>query len=113
MSNIALQIARVAAGSVAVGANVIFDNTIFSAGNISYNPVTGVITFNEAGRYEINWWVATQSSQSVTGASFALTSSQGDTLIGNSPIKTGEVTGFGIIEVVAAPVTLSLVNTSS
>jgi hypothetical protein len=41
--NIALQIERIAAGTVASGSNVIFDTTVFSAGNISYNNLTGVI----------------------------------------------------------------------
>jgi hypothetical protein len=41
---------------------------------------------------------------------FALSSSQSDFLQGNSPVRNGEVTGAGIIEVAAAPVTVSLVN---
>ena len=32
---------------------------------------------------------------------------------GASPLKTGEVVGLGIIDVAAAPVTLSLVNSST
>ncbi len=75
--------------------------------------MTGVITFNEAGRYILNWWVAAQSSQSVNGAVFAFSSSQNDFLEGNSPLKTGEVVGTGILEVVAAPVTAWLVNAST
>ncbi|MDF2567792.1 MAG: hypothetical protein K0R90_1248, partial [Oscillospiraceae bacterium] len=110
MSNIALQIERLAAGTVASSGNVIFDSVIYSAGNITYNSLTGVITFNEAGRYVLDWWVATQSSPSGIGAVFALSSSQGDFLEGNSPIKTGEVVGIGIVDVVEAPVTVSLVN---
>ncbi|MEL7658474.1 MAG: hypothetical protein AAGU75_21490, partial [Bacillota bacterium] len=113
MSDIALLIERTATGSVAVAGNVIFDTTIFTAGNISYNNVTGVITFNEAGRYVFNWWVATQLSQSTNGTVFALSSSQGDFLIGNSPNRTDEVAGIAIIEVVTAPVTVSLVNGST
>ncbi|MGX8700955.1 collagen-like triple helix repeat-containing protein [Caproiciproducens sp.] len=113
MSNIALQIERTTDGSVAVLANVVFDSVVYSAGNINYNPVTGVITFNEAGRYEINWWVTSQSSLSANGTVFALSSSQGDLLEGNSPLKTGEVVGLGIIDVTEAPVTVSLVNAST
>jgi hypothetical protein len=113
MSDIALQITRIAEGSVASGSNIIFDQIMFSAGNISYNTATGVITFNEAGRYVINWWGVTQSSQSVNGSVFASSSSQGDLLVGNSPLKTGEVTGIGIIEVAAAPVTVILLNAST
>ncbi len=113
MSNIALQIERSTSGSVAVASDVIFDSIVYAAGNISYNPVTGVITFNEAGRYVINWWVATQSTQSSDGAVFALSSSAGDFMEGASPLKTGEVVGYGIIDVVSAPVTVSLVNAST
>ena len=113
MSDIALQIDRSVTGSVAAASNVIFDTVVFSAGNISYNNITGVITFNEAGRYVINWWVATQASESLIGAAFALSSSQGDLLPGNSPVKTGGVVGMGIIEVAAAPVTVSLINNSA
>lgn len=109
MSNIALQIEQQLNGFVGSAQNVIFNSTVFTAGNIMYNAATGIITFMEAGRYTINWWIATQSSTS-QGAVFSLVSSQGDSLKGNSPIKTGEVNGFGIIEVTTAPVTVSLVN---
>ncbi len=111
--SISLQVERLIAGTVESNANVIFDSTVISTGNISYDNVTGVITIQEAGRYEFDWWVATQSSISAIGAGFALVSSQGDTIIGNSPIKTGEVVGVGIIEVVTAPVTVALRNNSN
>lgn len=113
MANSALQIELNTATTVASGANVLFDSIVYQAGGIIYNPATGVITFTEAGRFVIDWWLATQSSQSTNGASFALSSSQGDFLEGNSPIKTGEVFGIGIVEVTAPPVTLSLVNIST
>lgn len=113
MSNIALQIERAAAGTVDVTGNVIFDTVVYSDGNISYDSGTGVITFNEAGRYVLDWWVATQLSASANGAVFAMSSSQGDFLMGNSPIKTGEVVGIGIVDVATAPVMVSLVNAST
>lgn len=113
MSDIALQIERTLAGSVATLANVVFDSIVYLAGNISYNNTTGVITFNEAGRYVVNWWVATQTTVSTNGTVFALSSSKGDYLEGVSPIRTGEVVGTGIIDVVTAPVTVSLVNGSN
>ncbi len=113
MSNIALQVERLAAGTITSAGNVIFDTVVYTAGNISYNSVTGVITFNETGRYVFTWWVATQTSASTNGAVFALSSSQGDFLEGNSPIKTGEVVSIGIVDVAAAPVTVSLINAST
>lgn len=111
--NETLQIGRTISGSVAANANVIFDEIVYSSGDITYDTGTGIITLNEPGRYIFDWWVATQSSLSQIGAVFALSSSQGDLLDGNSPIKTGEVYGLGVIEVVAAPVTVSLINTTT
>lgn len=111
--SILLQIERLIAGNVGSNANVIFDSTMTSSGNISYDSATGVITILEAGKYEFDWWIATQTSMSALGSEFALVSSQGDTIIGNSPIKTGEVVGVGVIEVVTAPATVALRNNSS
>jgi hypothetical protein len=91
----------------------VFDKVVYSARNVSYNRLTGVITFNEVGRYVIDWWVATQSGNSTNGVVFALLTSQGDYLEGSSPIKTGEVVGAVIIDVTLAPFTLSLVNSSN
>ena len=111
--SISLQVERLTAGTVESNTNVIFDSTLISIGNISYNNATGVITIQEAGTYEFDWWVATQSSVSTIGAGFSLVSSQGDVIICNSPIKTGEVVGVGVIEVVTTPVTVELRNSSS
>ncbi len=111
--SISLQAERLIAGAVESNENVVFDSIVMSDGNISYDNATGVITIQEAGRYEFDWWVATQSSISTIGAGFALVSLQGDAIIGNSPIKTGEVVGVGIIEVVATPVTVVLRNNSN
>ena len=113
MSNIALQLERTLSGIVNPGNNVIFDVIRFASGNIAYNNVTGVVTFNQNGIYAINWWVATQTSFSTDGIVFRLLSSQGDIRIGDSPIKTGQVNGVGLIQVVAAPVSLQLINTST
>ena len=113
MSNIALQIERLAGGNIDSGASVVFDNIVYSSGNISYNSATGVITFNEIGRYVLDWWVATQTTTSPNFVVFTAISSQGDNLEGNSPTKTGEVVGVGIIDVTSAPVTLTLNYTGS
>lgn len=72
--------------------------------------MSGTITLQEPGIFEFVWWVATQSSVSDAGISFMLVSSQGDTIIGSSPVMAGEVVGNGIIEVETAPVTVELRN---
>ena len=108
MSNSALHLERLNDEYIASGSSVVFDNIVYTSGNISYDLATGIVTFNEAGRYVLNWWVTTQTATSPNFVVFALSSSQGDVLEGNSPIKTGEVVGFGIIDVVSAPVTVTL-----
>nr|WP_314462113.1 peptidase G2 autoproteolytic cleavage domain-containing protein [uncultured Clostridium sp.] len=113
MSNSSLQIDLNLATTVAAGTNVLFDTIVYSSGSIIYNSDTGEVTFSEAGRYVINWWVATQNSQSINGTAFALISSQGDKIGGDPLIKTGEIFGIGIVDVTAAPVTLALVNVST
>ena len=89
MGNISLQIERSASGNVEAGEAVIFDTIISSDGNISYDPLTGIITFNESGRYIVNWWVATQGAMTLSGAAFALSSSQLDFIEGSSASKIG------------------------
>lgn len=113
VSKIALQIELQSPGTVPAGGNVIFDTIVRPDGSIGYDSSTGVITFNQTGRYVVNWWVATQTSASTNGAVFALLSSTGDTFRGNSPLKTGTVPGTGVIDVSSPPLTLSLVNGST
>lgn len=112
MANSALQIDLNTATTIEPNANVIFDTIVYSAGSITYNPANGEITFLEAGRFVVTWWIATQSSQSTNGAAFALSSSQGDLIIASSPLKTGEVVGVGIVDVTTAPTTISLISIS-
>ena len=108
--------------SVSSGANVVFDTVVYSSGNISYNSVTGVITFQEAGQYNIAWQVSVDGLASLPlnydpqvtppFVSFALSSSQGDLFTAALPTHIGSISSTAIIEVVVAPVTLSLLHTS-
>lgn len=104
--------------SVAVSSNVVFNTASYLSGNISYNAVTGVVTFNDANRYIIHWDVSTDGligaiNTATADVGFTLSSSQGDSIPVISLLSTGQISGFGIIDVVAAPVTLSLINDSS
>ena len=108
---------------VAAGANVIFDTIVYSSGNVSYNSATGVVTFNEAGVYNVTWRVAVDGLTDLPlgydpvttppYASFSISSSQGDFITSTLPTYLGSLTGTAIIDVVSAPVTLSLVNSGS
>ena len=105
-----LQLERLAAGSVNAGQNVLFDTTLISVGDISYDNTAGLITLLQPGRYQFNWWVAPQTASTDSGIVFALRSSQNDVVIGNSPQRNGEVVGMAVVEVAVTPVTVSLQN---
>lgn len=113
MSNIALQLERLSGGVLPDINNVIFDKIVSFDGNVIYDNKTGVITFNNPGRYTINWWVSTQSSPTTDVAVFTLYSSLGDVLKSNSPNMPGQVVGFGIINTTSAPVNVYLTNNSA
>lgn len=108
-----LQIECLVSNFVDVNANVMFDSIRHLSGDISYDSNTGIITIQENGIYEIDWWVATQASVSSMGAVFSLVPSEGGQVIGNSPIKHGEVFGIALLEINEAPVTLELKNVSN
>lgn len=82
-------------------------------GNISYDNTTGVITISENGLYIVDWCVSTQSTSGSLSVIFKLISDKGDEFDSNSPTKTGTMGGIAALNVVDAPVSLSLVNTSN
>ncbi len=111
MSNIAMHLDLTLGGAVNAGEDVVFNQVRYVSDGISYNPANGVITINQSGRFVFNWWVATQSAASPAGVVLALVTSEFDVLTGNSPAKTGQTNGVGVVEVGAPPVTVTLRNT--
>jgi len=110
MANSSLYISRTASGSVTSSGNVLFDNVLYNTGGITYNLLNGTITFNEAGVFHINWWIAQQSNMNAGGSIFALVSSLGNIIYGDTPLKTTSFSGIGVVNVLLPPATLSLKN---
>ncbi len=101
-------------GTIANGANVIFDTTILDAtDDITYNSVTGVFTINRPGLYKIDWWVDTGGAGELTNVLFSLQSGL-TSISASSPaaLTTLQLYGQGLIEVSTVPTTFSLVNTT-
>ena len=99
--------------SVGPGAPVIFDTVINDLSPfLSYNAGTGEITISQTGVFYIDWWVSTDGIGGGTDVvpTFSITTSQGDDIQASSPLQTGPVTGNALIEVLASPITLQLVN---
>jgi len=110
MNPLILELKRINKGRVAPKENVIFDEISTPSPSISYDGNTGEIIFNEIAQYSNQWWVATETT--LKGAiEFALRCSQGELALGSSPQKTGQVSGYGAIDVLTAGTTFSLVNT--
>ena len=108
-----VQLQDVEATTVASGAPVIFDTTINDlSAFLSYNNITGEITISQTGVFYINWWVSTDGLAGGADLviTFAITTSQGDNIQASTPILTGQISGNALIEVIASPVTLRLVN---
>lgn len=114
-SNILLQIERTTGSFIPPGAPVIFENSVYSSGDILYMSDTGTVIINQTGRYLVEWWISTQSSKSTEGIVFSISGtnlSSTTPILGTSPIKTGETVGLAIVEATDTPAVLSLINNS-
>jgi len=92
---------------------LIFDSVVSHEGTqISYNTATGVITFNNAGFYFIDWYVAPQAGLTTNGSNWAIqTTLSQETFIASSHTKVSVTTGFAILNAQANE-TAQLVNVS-
>ena len=113
MASTVLQLQKNSVTSILDSGNFIFDQVISSAGNLGYDPVTGVVTIPENGLYIVDWWVSIQSTSGSPGTTVRLISDKGQVFDSNSPNKTGNMGGIAVLDIGDAPVTFSLVNMSS
>lgn len=113
MASTVLQLQKNSVTSILDSGNFIFDQVISSAGNLGYDPVTGVVTIPENGMYIVDWWVSIQSTSGSPGTTVRLISDKGQVFDSNSPNKTGNMGGIAVLDIDDAPVTFSLVNMSS
>lgn len=110
MYNRTLEVQRTLNGRVAPGENVVFDEESIFMPGISYDTLTGEITFIEIGQYIVRWWVVSETTPRGSVEFGLKSSSQDEIILGSSPIKTGLVSGLSAIDVTAAGTTLSLIN---
>lgn len=113
--NILLQIDTNASGVIAANTPVVFQNIVYSNGDISYTLGSDTVVFNRLGRYLVEWWAATQTVVGAQEATFGVSGtnlSSSASILGSSPIRMGEVVGFAIVEVIDVPATLTLSNQS-
>jgi hypothetical protein len=90
---------------------VLFDTVISNQSPfISYDALTGTVTISQPGVFYISWWVGVDGVDGADFPAFAVETSTGDRIVARSPIMTGQIVGDALIEVVASPATLQLVN---
>jgi len=92
---------------------VVFDTVVSTEGaQISYSTSTGTITFNDAGYYYIDWYVAPGFGLTTDGSNWAIKTTLGQlTFIGSSHTKVSSAVGFAIFNAQAGE-TARLVNVS-
>ena len=94
------------------GGAVEFDSVVSSEGAMISYDMAGTITFNGAGYYYIDWYVAPQFGLTTDGSNWAIqTGIGGLTFIGSSHTKVSATVGFAIFNAVAGE-TARLVNVS-
>jgi hypothetical protein len=113
MNNSVLLLQKNSSNSILNNNNIIFDETIDSSENITYNDQTGVVTISENGTYIIDWCIATQSTSGSSGVIFKLISSQGHEYDSNSSNRTDNMSGIAVLNVENAPINFSIVNKSN
>ncbi|MNP15585.1 hypothetical protein D3C76_1079510 [compost metagenome] len=75
-----------------------------------YDNISGTITINDVGSYEIDWWVSIESVVDSNNSVFRLAFNDNQSVYTNTPIKTGSTSGTNIITVTTAPVSFQLRN---
>jgi hypothetical protein len=107
-----LQLEKRTSGQVDTGDPVVFNVQLQSGGGgITYNDLTGVITFALPGVYYLNWYVAQQTGLATDGSNFDIvTSNAVPDIVGSNHVKISQTSGFAIIETTTAGVTARLVN---
>ena len=100
-------------GVITENSPLIFDTVVSLEGaQMSYDVSTGIITFNEAGYYYVDWYVAPQFGMTTNGSNWAIKTTISQMMIvGSSHTKVSSTTGFAILNVEANE-TVQLINVS-
>jgi hypothetical protein len=100
---------------VPANTTLVFDTVVSRDGSlIDYDATSGVISFNEAGFFYVNWFVAPRFGLTTDGSNWAIQTSIGQmTFVGSSHTKVSVTVGFALINAESAGETARLINVSS
>lgn len=102
MADIGLQLQNTIADYIAPGGVVLFNEILVNDDpNVTYNPANGTISFAQDGKYYISWFVVTKTGLGTSGPSFSIVTNEAvpASFTAGSGIKTGEVSGFALLNV--------------
>ncbi|PXX56757.1 collagen triple helix repeat protein [Hungatella effluvii] len=115
MADIGLQLQNTIADYIAVGGAVLFNETLVSDDpNVVYNSADGTISFVQEGEYYVSWFVVTKTGLGTSGPSFSIVTNEATPTYytAGSGIKTGEISGFALLNV-SAGFSLTLRNVTN
>lgn len=104
MAELGLQLQNTVPLNVASGSPVLFNETLVDSDpNLSYNPVTGTISFAGAGEYYVSWFVAVKTAGGALGADFSVVTNEPvpTYYTAGSGFKNSEIFGFALLSVTA------------
>ena len=104
MADIGLQLQNTIADYIAAGGAVLFNETLVSDDpNVVYNSADGTISFVQEGEYYVSWFVVTKTGLGTSGPSFSIVTNEATPTYytAGSGIKTGEISGFALLNVSA------------
>ncbi|NYB75262.1 hypothetical protein HZF24_14030 [Sedimentibacter hydroxybenzoicus DSM 7310] len=103
-------------GTVADGANVIFDTVLSdSSTDISYDSVTGEFTLAALGNYYLSWWISSGGAGPEPMVAFNIEVQGGPVIPAQSPLPVTnlQLNGSALIIASTIPTVFSLVNRSN
>ena len=101
--------------SIPVGGIVIYDTVNITGSNLSYNPMTGLFTFNTTGVYVFDWKLSVTPNPLTTSIRIDLAKFPGATFVGGISITATNPTlnGSNIVYAATAGESLGFVNNSN
>jgi hypothetical protein len=111
LRGIQVQLRKSGGGTVANGANVVFD-TVVNDQSLNLNYAAGVFNVlpGGIGNYYVTWWIDTNGAGPATNITFEIQLDGGAGIPASAPFTSGQLNGSALVTVGAAPATITLVN---
>jgi hypothetical protein len=102
MAVIGLQLQNTTADNILSDGSFFFNETLVNTDpNVIYDAADGSISFMQDGEYYVSWFVVTQTGLGMSGPNIAIVTNESTPVhfSAGSGIKTGEISGFALLNV--------------